>query len=86
MKGVLDGWWTCSQHHCVATGAVPDFALTTSPYQHGFNVRTVGVILMMVGAVGAALSLIGLLGTGMRRHRTIDDGRGNVIRRDDTYV
>jgi hypothetical protein len=70
-----------------ATGAVLDFALTTTPYQHGFNVRTVGVILMIVGAVGAALSLIGLLGTGIRRHRTvIDDGRGNVVRRDDTYV
>ncbi len=70
-----------------ATGAVLDFALTTSPYKHGFNVRPVGVILMIVGAVGAALSLIGLLGTGFRRHRTvIDDGQGNIVRRDDTYV
>ena len=70
-----------------AVGAVLDFALTVSPDQHGFDVHTVGIILMIVGAVGTALSLIGLLGTGFRRHRTVvDDGRGNVVRRDDTYI
>ena len=63
------------------------FAVTMSTYQHGFNVHTVGVILMIVGAVGALLSLIAMLGTDMRKHRTvIDDGRGNVVRRDDTYI
>ncbi len=36
-----------------AVGAVLDFALTESPYQHGFNIHTVGIILMIVGAVGA---------------------------------
>ena len=70
-----------------AVGAVLDFAVTVSPDQHGFNIHTVGIILMIVGAVGAALSLIVLMGTGFRRHRTIvDDGRGNVVRRDDTYI
>ena len=72
-----------------AVGAILDFALTTSSDQHGFNVHTVGVILMVVGAVGAVLSLIGFMaGGGMfRRHRTVvDDGQGNVIRRDDTYI
>ncbi len=70
-----------------AVGAVLDFALTASPDQHGFNVNTVGVILMIVGVVGAVLSVIGMLGTGVRRHRTVvDDGLGNVIRRDDTYI
>ena len=71
-----------------AVGAVLDFALTVSSDQHGFNVHTVGVILMVVGAVGAVLSIIGFLagGTMFRRHRTVvDDGRGNVVRRDDTY-
>jgi hypothetical protein len=68
-------------------GAVLDFAVTVSPNQHGFNVHTIGIILMVVGAVGALLSIIGLVSTNFRRHRTvIDDGRGNVVRRDDTYT
>jgi hypothetical protein len=70
-----------------AVGAVLDFAVTVNPDQHGFNIHTVGIILMIVGAVGAVLSLIAVLSSGMRRHRTvIDDGQGNVVRRDDTYI
>jgi uncharacterized membrane protein len=70
-----------------AVGAVLRFAITVSTYQHGFNVHTVGVILMIVGAVGAVISLIAMMSMGMGRHRTVvDDGRGNVVRRDDTYV
>lgn len=70
-----------------AVGAVLDFALTTDPNQHGFNLQTIGVILMIVGAVGAFLSIIGMLTTSFRRHRTVvDDGRGNVLRREDTYL
>ncbi len=71
-----------------AVGAILDFAVTVSPYQHGFNVRTVGVILMIVGAIGAVLSIIGLIvgPGGIRQHRTtIDDGQGNVVRREDVY-
>jgi predicted lysophospholipase L1 biosynthesis ABC-type transport system permease subunit len=68
-----------------AVGAILDFAVTTTTEQHGFNIHTVGVILMVVGVVGAVLSLIGLLGTNVRRHRTvIDDGRGNVVTRQDS--
>ena len=73
-----------------AVGAILDFAVTVSTTQHGFNIRTVGVILMIIGAIGAVVSLAALAfggGTGWRRHRTIvDDGQGNVVRRDDTYV
>jgi hypothetical protein len=70
-----------------AVGAVLDFALTGNQYQHGFNIHTVGVILMIVGAVGAALSLLSLLFGGFHRHRTVvDDGRGTVLRRDDTEI
>lgn len=71
-----------------AVGAVLDFAVTVGPDQHGFNIHNVGVILMIVGAVGAVLSLIALFaGSGPRRHRTtVDDGQGNVVRRDDTYI
>ncbi len=71
----------------VAVGAVLDFAFTASPDQHGFNIHTIGVILMIVGVVGALCSLIGIMGTGMRHHRTVvDDGQGNIVRRDHTYI
>lgn len=71
-----------------AVGAVLDFAVTASPDQHGFNIHTVGIILMIVGVAGAILSLIPLVaGGGPRRHRTtVDDGQGHVVRRDDTYI
>jgi uncharacterized membrane protein YqhA len=70
-----------------AVGAVLRFAMTVNTLQHGFNIHTVGVILMIVGAVGAVLSLIGMVMTSTGRHRTIvDDGRGNVVRRDDTFI
>ena len=70
-----------------AVGAVLDFAVTVNPNQHGFNVHTIGIILIIVGVVGAVLSIIGLVSTNFRRHRTvIDDGRGNVLQRDDTYT
>ncbi len=70
-----------------AVGAILDFAVTVSPYQHGFNVNKVGVILMIVGVVGAVLSVIVMVLANTRRQRTIvDDGRGNVVRRvDSTY-
>ncbi len=70
-----------------AVGAVLDFALTVSSDQHGFNVHTVGVILMIAGAVGVALSLIGFVAGGgvFHKHRTVvDDGHGTVMQREDT--
>jgi hypothetical protein len=72
-----------------AVGAILDFAVTVSPYQHGFNIRTVGLILMVVGAIGGIFCLIGMAvgGGGWRRRRTVmEDDRGNVVRREDTYV
>jgi len=73
----------------IAVGAVLDFALTVNNDQHGFDLHTVGVVLMVAGAVGAALSIIGFVAGGgvFRRHRTVvDDGQGTVVRRDDTYL
>ncbi len=71
-----------------AIGAILDFAVTESPYQHGVNLNTIGLILMIVGVVGVVVSLaVGLAGEGFHRHRTvIDDGTGRVMRREDTYV
>ena len=68
-------------------GAILDYAVTVSPDQHGFNVNKVGAILMIVGVVGAVLSLIVMLATSTRRRRTVvDNGQGNVVRRvDSTY-
>ncbi len=70
-----------------AVGAILDWAVTVSPYQHGFNVNKVGVILMIVGAVGAVVSVIVMVAANTRRSRTVvDDGQGNVVRRvDSTY-
>ena len=71
-----------------AAGAIMDFAVTVSTNQHGFNIKTVGVILMIVGAIGFVASLASgaFMDGGWRRHRTIiDDGQGNVARREDTY-
>ena len=72
----------------VALGAVLDFALTANSDQHGFDVHTVGVILVIVGIAGAVLSIAGFVAGGIpRRHRTVvDDGQGTVVRRDDTYL
>jgi uncharacterized membrane protein len=69
-----------------AVGAVLDWAVT-EPYQHGFNINKVGWILMVVGVVGAVLSVIVMVVGNSRRQRTVvDDGHGNVTRRvDSTY-
>jgi hypothetical protein len=69
-----------------AVGAILDWAVT-EPYQHGFNINKVGWILMLVGALGAVLSIIVMVAGNTRRRQTVvDDGRGNVVRRvDSTY-
>jgi hypothetical protein len=67
-------------------GAILDWAVT-EPYQHGFNINKVGWILMIVGVIGAVLSIIVMVaGNTRRRHTVVDDGQGNVVRRvDSTY-
>jgi hypothetical protein len=72
-----------------AIGAICDFAVTVSPYQHGFNIRTVGVILMIIGGVAGVVCLVGMLATGSswRRRRTVvQDDQGRVVRREDSYI
>jgi uncharacterized membrane protein YeaQ/YmgE (transglycosylase-associated protein family) len=69
-----------------AVGAILDWAVT-EPYQHGININKVGWILMIVGVVGAVVSIIVMVAGNTRRRRTVvDDGQGNVVRRvESTY-
>jgi hypothetical protein len=52
----------------IAVGAVLRFAVTVST--SGFNVHTVGVILMIVGGVGLLLSLLWMTVWAGRANRT----------------
>lgn len=73
----------------IAIGAILAFAVhvTTS----GFNINTIGIILMVVGGIGLLVAMIvgGVGGWGgVRRTTYVDDGaavpRRRVVR--DTYV
>ncbi len=74
----------------LAVGAVLDFAVTANPNQHGVNINTVGVILMIVGAFGLVISIVfmsfGSTWSGPHRRRTmVDDGHGNFVRSEEQY-
>ena len=68
----------------IAVGAILDFAVDVRT--QGFNLHTIGVILMIVGAIGIVLSLIfwgSWGGFGSRRGRVFEDRsvvRGRVAR------
>ena len=72
----------------IAVGAILRFAVTVT--SAGFNIHTIGVILMVVGALGLVLSMIfwsswgGFGGrTGYRRERRVmRDGAGGYIEED----
>ena len=70
----------------IAAGAILRFAVTVTTT--GFNLHTIGVILMIVGAVGLVLSLFfwsswgGFGGGGdgyRRRRRVMSDGQGGYV-------
>ena len=68
----------------IAVGAILDFAINVSN-SHGFNIHTIGMILMIVGAVGFLLSLAfwsswGGFG-GYRRDVVVDRGPRRVVDR-----
>lgn len=69
----------------IAVGAVLRYAVNVST--HGFNIHTVGVILMIVGAVGLLISLLWM--TMLRDRRVARPARGGYVERDvppaDTY-
>ena len=61
----------------IAIGAVLRFAISAST--HGVNLHTIGVILMIVGAIGL---LISLLWVGLWRDRRGREAPGTYVRRD----
>jgi len=68
----------------VAIGAILDFAITVTN-SHGFNLHTIGVILMIVGGIGFVLSCVFWSSWG-GFHRTIStmDGGAVTTRRETT--
>jgi hypothetical protein len=70
----------------IAAGAIMHWAVTTTG--HGFNVSTVGIILMIAGAVGLVVSMI-VFGTSRRpagigprtfdRQATDSEGRSTAV-------
>jgi hypothetical protein len=64
----------------IAVGAVLRFAVNVST--SGFNIHTVGVILMIVGAVGFIISLLWMTTGADRRNRPV---REHVVYDDRDY-
>lgn len=72
-----------------AVGAILRFATTVPADQHGFNIQTGGLILMIAGAVGLVLSVVfwsrfSPLGrhdqsTSRREESVSSDGQGRVV-------
>jgi hypothetical protein len=58
----------------VAVGAILDFAVTVQTT--GFNLNTIGLILMVVGAFGVVLSLFFWSSWGGFHRRTVTYGEG----------
>jgi len=68
----------------IAVGAVLKFAVDThNRNTHGFNVGTIGVILMVVGAIGLLISMAWM--ATRRRTDVIHRGPGGNVR-GTTYV
>ena len=71
----------------IAVGAILRFAVSVTTT--GFNLHTIGVILMIVGAIGLVLSMLfwsswggGMGGGGgsyRRRRRVMSDGQGGYV-------
>ncbi len=66
----------------IAVGAVLDFAVKV--HNSNFNINTIGLILMIVGAIGLLLSLMfwgswGGFGNYRRTQRVVRDGNQTVV-------
>jgi sulfite exporter TauE/SafE len=70
----------------IAVGAILDFAVSVDT--QGFNIHTIGVILMVVGAIGVVLSLVfwsswGGFNNGGRETVVVDDRPRRRVVRDE---
>lgn len=57
----------------IAVGAILRFAVTVTT--RGFNIHTIGVILIVVGIVGLLISLLSMTLWSDRRHRAAVEDR-----------
>lgn len=62
----------------IAVGAILRFAVSVTT--HGFNIHTIGLILLIVGIIGLVISVFWMIGGERRR------GTAVVARRDGTVV
>jgi sulfite exporter TauE/SafE len=68
----------------IAVGAVLDFAIDVQT--QGFNLHTIGVILMVVGVIGAVLSLVFWSSWGgfhSSRQTVVESGPGRRVYQDE---
>jgi hypothetical protein len=75
----------------IAVGAILRFAVSVTT--SGFNIHTIGLILLIVGIVGLVISLFfwsswgGFGGRGYRRQRSVrSDGAGGFVEDERTEV
>ena len=71
----------------IAVGAILRFAVSVTT--SGFNIHTIGIILMIIGVVGLIISLFfwsswgGFGGGGYNRERRVSsDGRGGYVEQE----
>lgn len=67
----------------IAAGAIMTFAVETDSAE-GFNINTIGIILMVAGAIGLIASLV-VFGPRTRRTEVVDDvpARGRRVYHDE---
>jgi len=65
----------------IAVGAVLRFAISVST--SGFNIQTIGLILMIVGVIGLVLSFLWLnMGAGRYGRRRVVEPAGDAVVRE----
>lgn len=67
----------------IAVGAVLRFAVSVTT--SGFSIHTIGVILMIIGAVGLVLSFLWLAVWSDRRRQAVPPAEPNVRREREIY-